>query len=116
MKGYKIQTKEETIPVTKTNTTHTAAIEYIFLLLSRWPSSVDGWVTYKTGTPTTAMREANKRAFTKKKLTACMVQTYLRIIINTIFSWKWIFLEKIYILLVNVKMQKGNMSLISIYK
>ena len=75
MKRYYVQTKEETIPVTKTKTTQTAAIEYIFRLLSLCPSSVEGCVTYKTGTPTTAMREANKRAFTKKKFTACMNQS-----------------------------------------
>ena len=76
MKGYLVQTKDETIPVAKTKTTQTAAIEYIFLLLSFCPSSLAGWVTYNTGTPTTAIKEANKRAFTKKKLTACMIQIY----------------------------------------
>ena len=76
MKRYLVQTKEETMPVIKTRTTQTAAIEYIFLLLSFCPSSVDGEVTYKTGTPTTAIREANKRAFTKEKLTACIIRTY----------------------------------------
>ena len=35
MKGYYVQTRDETIPVTNTKTTQTAAIEYIFLLLSR---------------------------------------------------------------------------------
>ena len=78
MKRYQVQTKDETIPVAKTKTTHTAAIEYIFLLLSFCPSSVEGCVTYKTGTPTTAIREANKRAFTKKKLTACIIQIYFK--------------------------------------
>ena len=80
MKRYLVQTKDETIPVTKTKTTQTAAIEYIFLLLSRCPSSEEGWVTYKTGTPTTAIREANKSAFTKKKLTACMVKFIFKLL------------------------------------
>ena len=87
------QTREETIPVTNTKTTQTAAIEYILRLFSFCPSSVDGWVTYRTGTPITAIKEEKRRAFTKKKLTACMIQ-WLKVHISILYSHKKAFFGK----------------------